>query len=663
MKSTKLVGLLALASCVILSGCNGEKECDHLMKDTNQDGICETCNKDVGHVDSNNDNKCDYCGKDMTPPTPDPEISVLDLPSVLYMGQTLDLDEYVTVRNASSFSVSIAEESKDFATVDGHVITVTGEGDVKFTITAGSKTKDCAFSAISEVRAHVKEHLDGMGHRYLVQSSSDEIYHDDGFIWQDSFDYDTGELYESFGFINLSQDEEIYYMGQRGYADDDDELDYSFDQYIYSKSGLIDYYNSDFDDPDLGVNIDELPLEFVDMFADEGEEGEYMLAVEDNQLENLLTVAFFMPSTVLGYLYTDDTYSSIGEAVALKAYISAFNDAEEGFEPEYVTYCYVLFGFDRVGMEIGSDGYIVEDSGTEVVPEIEGVYDSYFFLNEKNSYPCFDEELQDMVGDETIITPFDYCQATGVYDVYDGLMTAGTYGVYYSTDWVDDEGNSIEAPADIEETIFSDVFPLEPTSSNRFISAEGYVDLDTTGVYGGLVDNDGAAYYLYPGDELLEPVQSEFTTFAEDKAHVLNGLGDPDVFDTIFPADLVGSFDPKADVANWGDDETPIPAYYLHLNIIRQDALIHALFASNDDLALMAKQIDDLCDERSFNWWNYFDSTLICCPSYGELVLNCSFGWDTDINFEVTVDIYYDSTTTSNVDYVIENMVNWPVEA
>lgn len=101
MKKTKVVGTLALASCVMLSGCN-------LFK------------KKV--------------------------LSVADLPH-LVAGEQFDLQSYVTAQGyKGSFSVVPSEESKGFLTVDesGTKITASHSGDIKFTVNYGKLSAEVA---------------------------------------------------------------------------------------------------------------------------------------------------------------------------------------------------------------------------------------------------------------------------------------------------------------------------------------------------------------------------------------------------------------------------------------------------------------------------------------------------------------------------------------
>lgn len=611
MKSKKLVGLLALASCVILGGCGPAKP-------ESDDPVTP-------------------------PPAPVvPEIEFLEFPEVVFLGETLDLDEFVSIRNASSYSVELAETSKGLASLDGHKITVTGEGELKFTVKAGEKSAEKILVAEAEARYRVSKHFEGMGNNYSVECYDAVISHGNGFVWEDVYDMKTGSLDESFGFVNLDENPDIYYMGERSYNSKKEAYEYDFsDQTIYTGSTLVDYYNAPVDDKDLGLDINSLPIEFL-----EGEEegtGDYFLVVEGNDLENLLLM-FFMPNNVLGYYYVDEEQTSIGELVATRAYLSYGE-----YEGSDITVASLFCGYDKVDMEIGVDGYIDEDSGTEVDPlETEGYFDDYYFFNAKNGFEVSDESLASIVGDSKYAPEaVDLGALVGLDTLFENIFKTGSVEVDYFAGWVDNDGESVDTPADLEDTIFAGVF--EPVSSARLIGANGYVEVDENFAPNyGLVNKDDKTYYLYAGEEAFEPVESEFEDAWEDQVATMQVLADS----KIMVADLF---------CDYMTDQTG-SMIQLQFNAYRQDAFINAIFSTQSDLAVMAKQITSVSEERQINFFNYFESTLTLLPSYGVINFDTMFGWDANTSYEVSITISYNELASGNVDYVIENMVNWPVE-
>ena len=149
MKKIKLLGALALASCVVLGGCNRGKEEEPTPEPEPTPAPAPTPDPEP------------------TPtPTPDPEITIGELPAKVYAGETLDVSPYVTVKNADSYSVSI---TKGNAKVEGKVITFTGEGKVEFKVTAGSKSATGSLTASSHVREQLAAYFADVEKSYTVK--------------------------------------------------------------------------------------------------------------------------------------------------------------------------------------------------------------------------------------------------------------------------------------------------------------------------------------------------------------------------------------------------------------------------------------------------------------------------------------------------------------
>lgn len=162
MKKFKLITAL-LSSALILAGCKGEEpkpvdECDHVMKDTNQDGICDSCQKEVGHADADQDGKCDYCGKDMQEPA-EPTVKSVSIEgkvAELEIGKTVDLTAKIVVENGAAQGIkwSVSNDNASLSATSGKDVTVTGLKAGKVTVKAASTFDPTKFD---EVEIEVKE--------------------------------------------------------------------------------------------------------------------------------------------------------------------------------------------------------------------------------------------------------------------------------------------------------------------------------------------------------------------------------------------------------------------------------------------------------------------------------------------------------------------------
>ena len=137
--------------------------------------------------------------------TPEPEVSISfeNLPEDLYMGDTLDLDQYVKLENATEFSVALSTDSQEIASLEGHVITVTGEGTLEFTVSAGEASEEASVTVYSFLRSlyyysfkDIGKHYTVYGYDYYEDATTGEeedylstiIYHSDNYVYQEHYD-------------------------------------------------------------------------------------------------------------------------------------------------------------------------------------------------------------------------------------------------------------------------------------------------------------------------------------------------------------------------------------------------------------------------------------------------------------------------------------------
>lgn len=161
MKAKKLVGLLALASCVMLAGC-GEK----------------------------------------------PEIVIKDLPTEFILGQEIDLDKYVSFGKDNAYRIVPSEESAGKLDISGHKITVISEEevkDIKLKIVAGESEKDVSFDAVAGIRGEIAEFIKDVGYDY---AAFDWYESEDGSGYEIGGGYYHNKNYVSMDWFGVEDDEE-----------------------------------------------------------------------------------------------------------------------------------------------------------------------------------------------------------------------------------------------------------------------------------------------------------------------------------------------------------------------------------------------------------------------------------------------------------------------
>lgn len=214
MKS-KLMGILALASCVMLAGC--------------------------GKNSGSEDPKDDPVG-----PAPEPVSAVIeikDFPSDIAVGEEIELADYIDVsggKDGETFSLDFDDESfLKISLLSDTKLLCEEKGNVNFTVNYGGERKDGSFVIGSALLKNFTNGIKNAGYDY-------------GIIYQD-YDYDYyhwenyGEKYmidkffdgENFGgFIEGPEDGRVY-----SYIIDDD------DQFVFSISGNEPEYIRDYSKP------------------------------------------------------------------------------------------------------------------------------------------------------------------------------------------------------------------------------------------------------------------------------------------------------------------------------------------------------------------------------------------------------------------------------
>ena len=659
MKNKKILGLLAIASCVMLGGCNG--------------------------------------GNDPQPtpdPTPDPtpvvevEIRVSTLPAVLVEGDVLDLDEYVTVVHASSYSVELAEASKAYASVDGHKITVTGEGDISFVVKAGDKSKECSFVGMSAVRAKLTKAFEECTTDYsavqLIYLTAQEavdfgegteegyyaydfIYHGEGFVLDSWFSYDEqGNI--PGGFVDLG-DNEIYAMV----------YDQNTGKFVAGYNTVYPSYYMDFFNPSFPIDFSSLKL----VYDDESEE--YALRVEGEDALNIAEGVFFvMNGQTMPYSDKTHTHYDVAEVSAINFYLD--NEGTES-DPLYCAFAFLEFTYIEKNIPVEYE----PGTGHGEIPETEETYvdDMPYILDATNKN--FDNGLvkavKKVVGKESYRPAgVDYFTLTGLSEYMSNVIMndSPSYMVTYNSYWTDNDGNVIEAPE-----LTADYSFLKVSTSKKFVSKDGYIsykcdsDFEEFGdVASGLVVKDDKVYdvegefgdlhgyvndnYSDPLDDLVGTLRLLFTPGVIENNLVPY---EPEVMGTVYSCPEHGilndsqiEIDPTTKIVTHGEDCGQVAIahhiYAYELNLCRQNSFVTALCNGDPVLKNVAAKFTSLSQEGD-DFWSFVNSVVFWDDLGDYVTLFCSlqFGKNEVYNFEISI-IHDDSTASSDaVASAISNLV------
>ena len=166
MKKRRFMGLFALASCVtLLTGCDSNAF-------FGLGGYVNEILEKLG-IQEKEEKKDEPTPEPEPEPTPEPqpepvkpvgEMIISELPATLFPGDVLDLDDYVTLKKISSYSVVVTEGS-DLVSQDGHKLTIIGEGDLAFTVSAGSHSQSFSYDTMHQIRKDFVAAFEGIGNR------------------------------------------------------------------------------------------------------------------------------------------------------------------------------------------------------------------------------------------------------------------------------------------------------------------------------------------------------------------------------------------------------------------------------------------------------------------------------------------------------------------
>ena len=662
MKKKRFMKLLALASCVtLLTGCESEaffglgKYWNQFadwgsglleklgLKDKEQKDEKESEDKPSGEGEQGGEQG----GEEEQPKVP--SLVVAELPEKLDVRASLDLDEYVTITNIDSYSVALADDSANLASLEGHVITTLGEGEVKFTVSAGELSQNCSVSVVSSVREYLQEKFTEAKNRYsVIEFDYDEVaqeyyqydyfIHSSKYILTKHFSRDAEQNIVPGGWLTFGDDDFFSFTVQKNDQNQDEVVlgaqSAAVYMDVYNPEIEVDYYFEDdavysYDEED-DISMIVLNGEQATFFAQEavmcygGEvEGE-------STTYHVAQVAFYLEhyedEDVLNYvIYVTDDADSTGKLL---------------------TYSYGEIWFGDDAGDALLDAYCVPENKPAATDYWE--YFSKFGLSGLG--------LSDFVlSDESQYLPLK-----------------GSYSVEYG--WFDDNGDPMAAPTSGTWSYFPEGSKLMFLSGTSIWNVEEVYDEQS----GQLTDYKPSSgkiavtsegenptttiYDIYPQQTGYTALESDDANLWADDEFTFAGIRDRNNY-------APGSIEKAEDVfvtvpaQNEGEDPTQ---EYDHTEFSFQQGkvtgLLDTLIAGDDDLYYVGAVIKALANQQGVNLYNYFGGKLSIDPAYGVFTLSLSFGVQNLGTWEVKFTSEYDSSAAAMADswtqQMIENVIN-----
>lgn len=626
MKNTKLMGIFALASCVMLAGC-GEKQHEHSFPDvwkTNETQHWHECEcgekKDVAnHIDSDNNHKCDTCGYDL--PIPAPAIELKELPEVSVAGETVDLKDYVKTVDGGAFDLNFDDGSFAIIDVDGTKVTFLAEGDVLFTASYKGESVNGLFNVISQTRAKFLEWTTDVGCNYEtwcdvynedyteVIGIERDMVHNDEYVHMTYFGYDEA-LDESYpgGIANIDGH---YYF----YSTDVDETE-AVAEPGYASSSIFETYN-------CPIELNDQIFDTVNLKKSLGFNAEGLMLKND---EARAEYAYEICAGIVGITSLSDRSGNVYEPSNAAFFFDVLVDEETGDEQECL--------------------FFVPFIASSTVPNSEQPYDIYYISTE--AHPLFEdctphvECVEKMIENKEKPAPYDYSVVT---DKLNSFVDSTNYSVVYDYGWFDSEGKAL-SPEDypsMEGLVFQDcedsfVAGTEKTAVTE-VAAATYVEgtvVDYVESRGYLLE-DGVVYHYALSEVGYQAVPTDYASISDVGDERFAFLSTSKGENELFPEDLVYAYDDKT-------------GSYL-MNVDAQNKLLSKLFKASTTLSdIITKALDPYLIDYDRDLYSFFEGSIKV--EEDSATIEWDLVWDDDATFVVKVSLVDQGTSVVPQDII-----------
>jgi hypothetical protein len=588
-----------------------------------------------------------------------PGISLKELPEYGFVDEELDLDEYVELVGASDYSVALSDDSKAFASLEGHKINFEAEGEIEFTVSIEGGSAKGSLTSIRESRLEFAEYVEGVERNYVlgeidyVQTAGadtedeeddeydydyvDFLYHGDNYLltyasWDK--DEETGKAIPG-GFLKFSEDDNDAYYFTLAYDEQGNESVVVGEK---TSSLLLDWYNGP-----LGLDfLDFSKFEF-ELYQEIDEETEEVVyEAEQYVMYDEDAMAFAENSLLMPYGCIDGSaqqYPINKVEFTLDYY---FDEETEDFYSVMSLYAYTTF-----------QGAPYLWSMYELYPEVtHELLDEFCVPENKPQSTDYWNYFSDSLGlGDFFLSPESFVGPNGLIEI--------EYG------WVDDEGNAIDVPDDAttgnlfiympvgsetyimtENSIWLVDSQYNPVSGKMAVTSEGEEPVTT--VYNIFSAESESGYFAEEADEGVWEGANAFIALASRENFAEGSIAEVEDLYKEVPAEEEGG-EPTQEY-----DGT---VFYFYQGYAK--GFIDALVAGDDGLYYLGAVIDAWASTQDL--YQFFVPTVIIDPNSGYVNIVCSFGWADNQNWQVSfTSMYYPgvaSLASSFEGYMIANVI------
>ena len=628
MKSKKLMGIFALASCVMLAGCGGgqdePKPHEHSFPDTWSTSEtqhwhqCECGEKSglANHVDSNNDHKCDVCGYDL--PIPAPKIELKELPELSVEGETIELKDYVKTVDGGAFDLNFDDESFSLIDIDGTKITFLAEGEVSFEASYKGEKVNGTFNVIGLTRAKFLEWTTDVGYNYE--------------LWCDVYEGDTPVGIERDSVHN----DEYVHMTYFGY---DEELDETYPGGIAHIDGHYYFYTTD---------VDETEAVADPGYASSSTFETYNCPLELNdQIFDTINLKKKLGINVDALVLKDDENKAsfaFDLCAGIAGVTQAKNSRGDVYEPSDVA-----FFFDTLVDETGAEQecmFFVPFVAIPDDPSSEGYYDIYYISTE--AHPLFEEDtphvecVEKMIENKEKPAPYDFSAVTSKLNSF---VDSENYTASLDYGWFDGNGDPLDPKdyPDMDGLVFQDcadsmVAGSETTAVSNEAAAMYKGTAPSYEESRGFLLDDGTVYnyalFAGAGYQAVETDYASISNVGDERfAFLSTSAGENE----LFPEDLVYNYDEEA------------KAYLM--NVDAQNKLLSKVFKSSSTLSnIVTKVLDPYLIDYERDIYSFFEGSFVLDENSAKVAWDLV--WDSDTIFNVTLTLENQGTTVVPSDIV-----------